>query len=293
MSAFAFLFQVAGTLDGVTVVPIPNPLPAPTNGVHTVVVPGNLGIIDPFDNTPFDTPGGYLIRAIHIECSAATRAFQGRAEIPGVTNPQDLFYAQTSPTAVPLQRLEQTPTLKYLPKGSRILIENDDMADFTGVPVAGPHRVYIEMEPCTDEEMILSYLEKEAADRSAFEGRVVELQSFQAVAATLVTQFLVPEDATRLERFQIANGAVAAAGESMTFNLQRIRAGAAVALVTGVFTIDSTDPANIVQAADNLLIRDLCRSLVSTDRIQLTRTYVAGGGPTPMTNTHVRLRMEP
>lgn len=293
MSAFAFLFQVAGTLDGATLVPIPNPLPAPTNGVHTVVVAGNLGIVDPFDNTPFDTPGGYLIRAIHIECSAATRAFRARAEIPGVTDPQDLFYAQTSPTAVPLQRLEQTPTLKYLPKGSRILIENDAQADFLGAPVAGPHRIYLEMEPCTDEEMILSYLEKEAADRAAFDGRVVELQSFQAVAATLVTEFLVPEDATRLERFQIANGAVAAAGESMTFNLERIRAGAAVALVTGVFTVDSTDPANSVQSADNLLVRDLCRSLVSTDRIRLTRTYVAGGGPTPMTNTHVRLRMEP
>jgi len=77
----------------------------------------------------------------------------------------------------------------------------------------------------------------------------------------------------------------AAAGESMTFDVQV----EGVTVLTGVITVDDAATTAVVAGT---LIAD--PSFSAGDRITVDRVYVAGGGPTPMTNTlvSVGLRFE-
>jgi hypothetical protein len=294
MAAFAFLFQVAGALDGATVFTLPNPLPAPVSGVHVIPVAGAFGIWDPLDDSAFDTPTAYFVRSLHGEFSAATRFFNCTALIPGVGPDTALCVPPSDPSASPLMRLEMTPSQRVLPKGSRMRFLATPNANGTGTPPAGPHAIYVELETMDSEDDIVTVLEKEAADFTAFQGRIEGLQSFQAVAATLSVDFQIAPDASHFEDLIICNGAVAAAGESMTFEVFRVRGGVATSLMTAAAVIDSTDPANVCQSFANLIIHSLARTLnAATDTLRLVRTYVAGGGPTPMTNTTAKLIMQP
>jgi hypothetical protein len=303
MAAFAFLFTVAGALDGTTVFTLPNPLPAPTNGVHLITVAGAFGIWDPLDDSAFDTPTAYFIRSLHGEFSAATRFANMVASIPGPGSTSPLIKVVSDPAASPLQRLEMAPSMRVLPKGTRMVFTNAANADGSGGAVAGPHRIYVELETMDSEDDIVTVLEEQAADFAAFAGQIVNLESYQQVAATAIEEFTIPQafypslgivGATHFEDLLVANGAVAAAGESMTIDVSRVRGGVVTSLLTTPAVIDNTDPGNSIQGFSALIDRTLARTLnPATDKIRITRTYVAGGGPTPMANTVVTLVMEP
>jgi hypothetical protein len=166
MSGFAFLFNVQGTLDGTTVFTLPDPLPAPVNGVHVIDVPGNFGRWEPLDDTRFDSPTAYWIRAVHGEYSAATRAVRYDEVLPGSGDFLSVVPAVSG--SPPLQALGQSPLTRIMPKGAVLRVLNDSIgANFDGAPVAGPHRIYVEVEPLPGEEEITEALDAQAAAEDA------------------------------------------------------------------------------------------------------------------------------
>ena len=182
MAGFAFLFEVAGTLDGVTPVQLPSVLPAPINGVHIIPVGGNFGTWEPLDDTAFDSPTAYWLRAVHGEYSAATRAVRFDQIIQGTIAPLSLVPPVGG--SPPLQELEQFPLTRVLPKGARLRVLNDSIGtNFDGVPVAGPHRIYVEIEPLPGEEEITEALRlmADVEASSSTGGCELELLDFGAI----------------------------------------------------------------------------------------------------------------
>ena len=297
MAAFALLFAVTGTLDGSTVFTMPNPLPAPSGGVITIPVTGNLGIIDLLAGNTQDSPTAYYLRTLNIECAAATAAVRAVQSISGAGGPAPgrIMLLQQSPTNPVTPRLVNFEP-RMMPKGTRIAILNDSVsAAFGGVPVAGPHRVHVEFDPVGDTDTLLDIYEQTSSEQAWATWQQQARESFQAVAASLTTEVMIPPNCTRLTGLRIANGAVAAAGESMTVAIQRVRAGATQTLLTAASTtIDNTIAANQIRDLSSLILIQFADWLnPATDTIRIVRTYVAGGGPTPMTNTNVQLTFSP
>lgn len=182
MAGFAFLFEISGTLNGISPVTLPNPLPEPVNGVHVIPVIGNFGLWEPMEDSRFDSPTAYLIRAIHGEYSAATRAVKFDQVIPGAGG--------TSPIVPPIfgtppmQELEAFPLNRIMPKGAVLRVLNDSVnTSFEGVPVPGPHRIYIELEPLPGEDEIVTAFEAEAeaADPDSSGGCELDVLEFGVV----------------------------------------------------------------------------------------------------------------
>ncbi len=297
MSAFALTLDVTGTLDGVTTFTFPSPLTTAVNGLIRIAVPGNLGIIDLFAGLTQDSPTAYYLRTLAIECSAATAAVRAVQSIAGAGGPAPgrimlLQQSPTNPVTPPLSLFEP----RMLPKSTRIAILNDSVsAAFGGAPVAGPHRIYLEFDPVGDTDTLLDIYEQTSSEQLYAQTQQQARESFQAVAASLTTEVMIPPNTTRLVGFRLANGAVAAAGESMTVAIQRVRAGATQTLLSAATTtIDNTIAANQIRDLSALIIPQFANWLVpGTDTIRIVRTYVAGGGPTPMTNTNVQLVFAP
>lgn len=297
MAAFALLFQITGTLDGTTVFTMPTPLPAPTNGVIVIPVPGNLGILDLLAGDAQDSPTAYYCRTMNIECSAGTAAVRIAQLISGAGGPAPgrIMLLQQSPTNPVTPRLSLFEP-KMMPKGTRLAILNDSVsAAFGGVPVAGPHRLYIELDPVGDTDTLLDIYEQTSSEQLYAQLQQQDIQSFQAVAASAAAgDFMIPPNCRRLVGVNIANGAVAAAGESMAFTIQRVRGGATQTLMTTAPTITSGIPANSVTSFSSTILTQFANWLdPTTDTIRIARTYVAGGGPTPMTNTNIQLVFGP
>lgn len=294
MAAFALLFQIAGTLDGATVFTMPNPLPAPTAGVTIIPVAGNLGILDLLAGDTQDSPTAYWLRTLNIECSAATAAVRINQLITGSAAARTALLQQ-SPANPVMPRLS-TFEPRIMPKGTRLNLLNDSVsAAFGGVPVAGPHRLYIEIDPIGDTDTLLDIYEQTSSEQLYAQTQQQQGgQTFQAVAASLSQDLIIPPNCTRLVGVRITNGAVAAAGESMTFAISRVRGGATQTLMTASPVIDATIAANSVTDFSSTILRQFADWLVpGTDTIRVARTYVAGGGPTPMTNTNCQLIFAP
>lgn len=303
MSAIALQINVTGTLDGSTVVTAGNPMPAPVDGVHQIAVAGNLGVFDGLLSTEDQAPIGYWLRAITVESAAAVRAVRVRITVPGVDGPTDLLVAAGS-GAAPVVRLDSFAELesgtatadavpqyssRFIPKTARFNFLNDSVGQaFGGVPVAGPHRIYMEFEPIDTVEKALAFMETRGRFAAQLLGSIRDRESFQAVAATATARVTLPFGTTRLNSMIIDNGAVAAAGESMVIDVLRVRNGATTSLLTATTTINNGIPANSSRDLSHLINLGL-NTLLPTDEIQISRTYVAGGGPTPMTNTMVHL----
>ncbi len=297
MAAFALRFDITGTLDGATTITFPNPLPTASSGLIVIPIAGNCGIIDLFAGTTQDSPTAYYLRTLNVECSAATAAVRIVQSISGAGGPAPgrIMLLQQSPTNPVTPRLSLFEP-RMLPKGTRIAILNDSVsAAFGGAPVAGPHRLYLELDPVGDTDTLLDIYEQTSSEQLYAQVQQKDQYSFQAVAASLTTEVMIPANCTRLVGLRVGNGAVAAAGESMTIAIQRVRAGATQTLLTAASTlIDATIAANQVRDLSALILGQFANWLdPTTDTVRIVRTYVAGGGPTPMTNTNVELIFAP
>ena len=124
--------------------------------------------------------------------------------------------------------------------------------------------------------------------KSLFAG-IYDAKNLQAVAATLVAQYLyTAESSGRVDEVLIKMQAVPAAGESMTVDVLKNGVSILNAVVT-CSTGTAGTPANLYQGSVN---NDLA-GFVAGDIFTTTRTYTAGGTPTPMSNVEVVLRPAP
>lgn len=84
--------------------------------------------------------------------------------------------------------------------------------------------------------------------------------------------------------------AAPAAGESMVFDV--LKNG--VSVLTATYTYDSTKASLAGTIVDLMALLDSTKASVKIgDKLEVTRTYAAGGGPTPMTHTGVTVEFEP
>lgn len=84
--------------------------------------------------------------------------------------------------------------------------------------------------------------------------------------------------------------AAPASGESMVFDV--LKNGTSV--LTSAYTYDSTKAALAGSIVDLTNLIDPTKAAVGIgDKLEVTRTYTAGGGPTPMTHTRVFVEFEP
>lgn len=296
----AFQIQVQGALDGATAFAIPATLPAPANGGVIKIDAGVAVAVGTFDLNAlirsFNVP--VWIRALHTEFAPLTRAARFRLTNPGSRTPDQLLPDLESATAAPLMRPYVLTPGCIAPAGSLLTVLTDDTNDtFGGAPVAGPHFVYLDLEPIRDDAQmgLIQDMGAFASAKAKAEGEVME--SFQAVAASLTTELGIvspprndASGAMMLQSIRITNGAVAAAGESLVVTVNRITVGTGAVVALGTFTIDATVPANSISLG---ALNQSLNLLTAGDRIQVVRTYTAGGGPTPMTNTLVRVALAP
>lgn len=104
-------------------------------------------------------------------------------------------------------------------------------------------------------------------------GRIERIVSKQGAAATL-TENEILDGSGNLQELYLVAAAVAASGESLTINV--LKNG--VSILTAPFVYDSPDPSDTVISLP--VLPDV--SFVLGDVITVARTYVAGGGPTPI-----------
>lgn len=110
------------------------------------------------------------------------------------------------------------------------------------------------------------------------------LVHLQAVAATATDTVMLAPGAGNITALRAVPGAAAAAGESMTCDVQ---IGGVTAL-SAVATIDNASGLNVVAGTVDLAADDF----VAGDVITIVRTYAAGGAPTPIVNTVVDVAYE-
>lgn len=118
-----------------------------------------------------------------------------------------------------------------------------------------------------------------------------EIQSTQGAAASLVEQFALNVDARNLASLTFRSDALAAAGESMTVDVSRVRGATVTSLLTGAYVYNNgVTVADAEISLDALIDPDV--SLQEGDIIRISRVYVPGGGATPVVNTLVRAQFE-
>jgi hypothetical protein len=114
---------------------------------------------------------------------------------------------------------------------------------------------------------------------------ITRLDTSQVAAADLTSSFVMRARGRVVAARALLGGAVAAAGESLTFDVL-IDGTTALA---GVGTVDNTT------AADAWVQAEVDPAAAAFDRgalVQIVRDYTAGGGPTPMTNTLIEVDIE-
>jgi len=111
------------------------------------------------------------------------------------------------------------------------------------------------------------------------------LENYQGAAANATLRVFRALVAGHITHAAAETGTVAAAGESMTFDVQ---IGGATCL-TGVITVDNgvavdTPVAGVIDPAVN--------AFAAGDLIYIVRVYTAGGGPTPMRDTAIGIEIQ-
>jgi hypothetical protein len=187
-----------------------------------------------------------------------------------------------------------------LPIGAELDILTDDTNDdFGGLPVEGPHFVYLDVEPIiNDEQMALVQdLASYARVKASAEGEIY--QSFQATAASLTEELgiiNVPAKGLTWPQAQAVEAEVTvgdgpAAGESMLIIVQAVSVGTGAGVEIGRVTLSNPD--TTAYSRTTIPLSNSVLGLTNGDRIRISRTYTAGGGPTPMTDTTVRVKIAP
>lgn len=299
-----YQIQIRGLLNGATAFVMPDPIPAPAEGGVIKIDAGAGVAAGAFTLGDFvDAESPLWIRMIHCEFAALTRAARFEFDVSGSNTPDRIIPDQTvAAAAAPLMAPYQLYPGTIAPQGTVLTVLTDDTdGTFTGAPVAGPHFLYLDVVPIrNDEQMgLIQDLAAFAEVKGLAQGEVYS--SFQAIAATAtdIMGTVQPPTAERGQSFarmmvqemSVVNGAIAAAGESMVVAVQQVEVATGTVRVLGQVTIDATVPANSVTP---IPINQAISALLRTgDKIQVTRTYVAGMAPTPMTNTVVRVRTVP
>lgn len=130
-------------------------------------------------------------------------------------------------------------------------------------------------------------------------GHVFTFNAFQAVAADANVAAarngspVVPQ-AGRIESISMITPVVAATGESMSVDIHKSTDGGATyaTILTAPKVVSSTTAAKTVTSLDSLI--DPAKNNVSAgDLLRAVLDYTAGGGPTPMVNTHVSIEIRP
>ena len=112
-----------------------------------------------------------------------------------------------------------------------------------------------------------------------------QMDSRQVVASTETLRLFRALAAGKILRASAETGVVAAAGESMTFDVEI----AGTSCLTGVITVDDT---TVIDTPVVGVVDSAAQAFVAGDLIRVVRTYVPGGGATPMANTVVDVELQ-
>jgi len=103
-------------------------------------------------------------------------------------------------------------------------------------------------------------------------------ESWQHIAAADTLRYFRATSAGRIVIANVEDGTVAAAAESMTFDVQI----GGVSCLTGLITLDNGDPIDTPVAG---VIDIAANTFAAGDLVRVVRAYVPGGAPTPMADT--------
>lgn len=302
MAARAFKITVQGLLDGATPLVVPDPLPSPVNGVTEIdagagVAVGSIDLGELFG--PDATSAPIWLRSLQTEFQTLTRAARFIYDNPGSRALERV--TDDLAGSPPLMRLLTLGPRCIVPQGGALEILTDDTDEtFSGLPVAGPHFIYLEVDSlASDEEVgLVQDLQGEAESLLGAQGQEGEL--FQAVAADLTQDILIVQPPDRysgslsavmqVDRADVTIGTAPAAGESMVVDINRVRDGSGAVTTIATITIDNTFAAN---TRVPIPVTQLANILSAGDRIQVDLDYTAGGGPAPMDNTLVTFTLRP
>ncbi len=307
----AYQIQVQGDLDGATAFALPSTIPSPSDGGVIKIDAGagvNVGVFDL--NTLAGTESTPIwLRSIHVEFAALTRAARIDADISGSLARDQVIPILADAAAAPLMRPYVLTPGCILPVGAELDILTDDSDDsFSGSPVAGPHFIYLDVVPIIDDAQmtLIQDIIATAQTRAAADGDVFFSNQETAASGTVEIGMVSPQrpaadssllntsvpasPGAQVQRLEIGLGDAAAAGESMQIQVQRVAAGTGTVTTLATVVLDDSIPANtrLSVTPDRTL-----NNLGLGDRIRVVRTYTAGGGPTPMTNTSVRVQTSP
>lgn len=288
----SFQIQVVGLLDGATLFVPPAPLPAPVQGgVTKLTAAAAAGLFDLADLIGWQGP--LLLSHYAIEPAALVRALRTTLDTPGAANDEFLIPDQGNLVAgtTPMQPYSLFPNA-YLPSGSRIAILSDNTsAAFAGLPVAGPHFLFFDLQPLQNQGAIAAAMKACNFASAKHEAETEAYSSFQAVAASASADVAIIDfpanDLGRVWQLQSASvqlETAAAAGESMIVAVERVINTNGVSAVVATVTID-----NVGEPADTMIrltINQDTNQFLAGDRVRISRVYVAGVGPT-MTTTLV------
>lgn len=297
----AYQIQVRGLLDGVTPFVLPSPVPEPSDG-GVIKIDAGVGVdVGRFNLAELSDPNiPVWVRAYHAEFASGTLASRSDLLLQGSRQNQLLVPINSVSAGALLQRPAVLNPNGVTPVGAILRVLTDDTdSTFGGSPVAGPHFVYLDLVPLTDDETATLAQDMEAfADAKArAQGEVYE--SFQSVAATLgedlglwvspIALDIRNNAATgQIQAARVSVGTAPAAAESMVVAIQHTLG--AITTIMATVTIDSTfsdgDVVDIPLTTNTI-------NIFTDSRIRVLRTYTAGGGPTPMANTTVRVQVVP
>ena len=112
-----------------------------------------------------------------------------------------------------------------------------------------------------------------------------QMDSRQIAASTETLRLFRALAAGKIVSVAAETGVVAAAAESMTFDVEI----GGVTCLTGVITIDDTV---VIDTPEAGVVNTAANTFAAGDLIRVVRTYVAGGAPTPMSSTVVDVQLQ-
>lgn len=122
-------------------------------------------------------------------------------------------------------------------------------------------------------------------------GQLFRASSEQKTAASLATSLMaggIARHKGTIQDIWLVSGAACASGESMTFDI--LKNGTSI--LSGVYTLDSTKPNK--EPISLLSLLDPTKADITWgDKLEVTRVYTAGGGPTPLINTRLDVEWAP
>jgi hypothetical protein len=291
----AYQIETRGALDGVTPLVLPTELPAPSDGGVIKIDAGGLGLGRIDLSALAGCPGAPVwVRAFHIELGDGTRASRTEVILPRTQKRQALAPIVSSPADELLMRPFILNPQGVVPEGSMLELLSDDTGpEFAGAPAVGPHFIYLDIVPLTNDEMMTLAQDMTAvADTqlSAIGDCMISSQQVAASSSEIVGEWLDPRSRTTSASGQIISAEVAigdapAAGETMQIQVSGEFEG--VSTLLAQTTIDDSFSANSRTEIPIILPNN---ELFHGTRIRVTRSYTAGGGPTPLSQTVIKVR---